>query len=124
MLCTRIAAKGADHGEGDRYHPDQRESRIVGCGGLTLRLCSFPYAGRLNTKPVKVSNLDDLVTLLMNLKISEDEATRWAGKARTQGVVLISGVERTEVAIAGKWPAGLNVCVRIPSPNLVPQSLP
>ena len=55
-----------------------------------------PYAGRFNTKPVKVSNLDDLVTLLMNLKISEDEATRWAGKARTQGVVLISGVERTE----------------------------
>ena len=55
-----------------------------------------PYAGRLNTKPVKLSNLDDLVTLLMNLKISEDEATRWAGKARTQGVVLISGVERTE----------------------------
>jgi hypothetical protein len=55
-----------------------------------------PYAGRLNTKPVKVGNLDDLVTLLMNLKISEDEATRWAGKARTQGVVLISGVERTE----------------------------
>ena len=55
-----------------------------------------PYAGRLNTKTVKVSNLDDLVSLLMNLKISEDEATRWAGKARTQGVVLISGVERTE----------------------------
>jgi len=39
-----------------------------------------PYAGRLNTKPVKVSNLDDLVTLLMNLKISEDEAT--AGQAK------------------------------------------
>lgn len=58
-----------------------------------------PYAGRLNTKPVKVSNLDDLVTLLMNLKISEDEATRWAGKARTQGVVLISGVERTEAQL-------------------------
>ena len=55
-----------------------------------------PYAGRLNTTPVKVSDLDDLVTLLMNLKISEDEANRWAGKARTQGVVLISGVERTE----------------------------
>jgi hypothetical protein len=58
-----------------------------------------PYAGRLNTKPVKISNLDDLVTLLMNLKISEDEATRWAGKARTQGVVLISGVERTELQL-------------------------
>jgi hypothetical protein len=58
-----------------------------------------PYAGRLNTKPVKVSDLDDLVSLLMNLKISEDEATRWAGKARSQGVVLISGVERTEAQL-------------------------
>ncbi len=55
-----------------------------------------PYAGRLNTKPVKLTALDDLVTLLMNLKFDEDEATRWAGKARTQGVVLISAVERTE----------------------------
>jgi len=58
-----------------------------------------PYAGRLNTKPVKVSDLDDLVALLMNLKINEDEATRWAGKARTQGVVLIAGVERTEIQL-------------------------
>ena len=58
-----------------------------------------PYAGRLNTKPVRVSNLDDLVTLLMNLKIGEDAATRWAGKARAQGVVLISGVERTELQL-------------------------
>ena len=32
----------------------------------------------------------------MNLKIGEDEATRWAGKARAQGVVLIAPVERTE----------------------------
>jgi hypothetical protein len=55
-----------------------------------------PYAGRLNTKPVRVRDLDELVTLLMNLKIGEDEATRWAGKARAQGVVLIAPVERTE----------------------------
>jgi hypothetical protein len=58
-----------------------------------------PYAGRLNTRPVRVNNLDDLVTLLMNLRIDEDEAIRWAGKARTQGVVLISGIERTEVQL-------------------------
>ena len=58
-----------------------------------------PYAGRLNTKMVRVTNLDDLVTLLMNLKISEDEATRWAGKARTQGVVLIAAIERTELQL-------------------------
>ena len=69
-------------------------------GGLAhFEVVFVPYAGRLNTKPVRVSNLDDLVTLLMNLKISEDEATRWAGKARAQGVVLISSVERTEVQL-------------------------
>jgi hypothetical protein len=58
-----------------------------------------PYAGRINAKPVTVSNLDDLVTLLMNLKMSEDEATRWAGKARTQGVVLIPAIERTDAQL-------------------------
>lgn len=55
-----------------------------------------PYAGKLNTRPAKVHNHEELITLLMDLKIAEDEASRWAGKARAQGVVLISGVERTE----------------------------
>jgi hypothetical protein len=56
----------------------------------------IPYAGRLNTKPAKVANYDELVTLLSDLKFSEDEATRWAGKARSQGVVLISSFERAD----------------------------
>ena len=55
-----------------------------------------PYAGRLNTKPVKASNYDELVALLSELKFGEDEATRWAGKARAQGVILISSFERTD----------------------------
>ncbi len=55
-----------------------------------------PYAGRLNTRPAKAHSHDDLVTLLMDLKIGEDEATRYAGKARSQGVVLIASIERTE----------------------------
>ena len=55
-----------------------------------------PYAGRLNTKPAKAANYDDLVTLLTELKFSEDEATRWAGKARAQGVILISSFERAD----------------------------
>lgn len=67
--------------------------------GSYFEVAFVPYAGRLNTKPVKVSNLDELVALLLNLRIDEDEATRWAGKARTQGVVLISGIERTEVQL-------------------------
>jgi len=55
-----------------------------------------PYAGRLNTKPVKASNYDELVALLSELKFGEDEASRWAGKARAQGVILISSFERTD----------------------------
>lgn len=58
-----------------------------------------PYHGRLNTLVVKVGTHEDLVSLLMNIRISEDEATRWAGKARSQGVVLISGIERTEAQL-------------------------
>ncbi|HEX4320615.1 MAG TPA: hypothetical protein VHZ52_06910 [Acidobacteriaceae bacterium] len=56
----------------------------------------LPYAGRLNTKTARAANYDDLVSLLSNLKFSEDEATRWAGKARSQGVVLISSFERND----------------------------
>jgi hypothetical protein len=56
----------------------------------------LPYAGRLNTKPAKADNYDDLVTLLTELKFSEDDATRWAGKVRSQGVVLIASFERTD----------------------------
>ena len=56
----------------------------------------LPYAGRLNTKPAKADNYDDLVALLSELRFSEDEATRWAGKARAQGVVIISSFERTD----------------------------
>ena len=55
-----------------------------------------PYAGRLATKSARVSNYDDLVSFLADLKFDEDDATRWAGKARSQGVVLIPSFERTE----------------------------
>lgn len=58
-----------------------------------------PYHGRLNTQVVKVTTHEDLVTFLMEIKMSEDEASRWAGKARSQGVVLISGVERSEAQL-------------------------
>jgi hypothetical protein len=53
----------------------------------------------LNTKPAKADNYDDLVALLSELKFSEDDATRWAGKARSQGVVLISSFERADTLL-------------------------
>ncbi len=62
----------------------------------------MPYAGRLNTKPAKASTYDDLVTLLMDLKVSEDDATRYAGKARSQGVILIDSFERTDTLLREK----------------------
>ena len=58
-----------------------------------------PYSGRLNTKPAKASNLEDLVTLLSDLKLSEDDATKWAGRARAQGVILIASFERTDTLL-------------------------
>lgn len=60
-----------------------------------------PYSGRLNPQVVRVSTHDDLVQFLMGLKISEDEAARWAGRARSD-VVLIPGVERTEELLKEK----------------------
>ena len=54
-----------------------------------------PYAGRVNTQTVRVTSHDDLVAFLIGIKISEDEASRWAGRAKSS-VVLIPSVERTE----------------------------
>lgn len=55
----------------------------------------MPYSGKLNTPAVNVTTHDDLVEFLMSIKISEDEAARWAGRARSS-VVLIPSIERTE----------------------------
>ncbi len=58
-----------------------------------------PYAGRLNTKSATASNHDELVSLLTELKFSEDDAAKWAGRARSQGVVIISSVERSDALL-------------------------
>jgi hypothetical protein len=58
-----------------------------------------PYAGRLNTKAASANSYDELVSLLMDLKFSEDDSTRWAGKARSQGLILIDSVERTDALL-------------------------
>jgi len=58
-----------------------------------------PYAGKLNTKTVRVNTHEDLVAFLQEARFSEDDASRWAGRARGEGVVLISGIERTEAQL-------------------------
>ncbi len=59
----------------------------------------LPYAGRLNTKPAKANTYDELVTLLGDLKFGEDDATRYAGKARAQGLILIDRFERADTLL-------------------------
>jgi hypothetical protein len=54
-----------------------------------------PFHGKVNTQIVRITSLDDLVAFLIQIKISEDDASRWAGRARA-GVVLIPNVERSE----------------------------
>lgn len=61
-----------------------------------------PYAGRLSTKPATAGSYDDLVSFLMELKFSEDDSARWAGKARSQGLILIDSVERTDSLLREK----------------------
>jgi hypothetical protein len=62
----------------------------------------LPYAGRLNTRPVKANTYDELVSLLQDLKFGEDDATRYAGKARAQGVILIDSFERVDTLLKEK----------------------
>ncbi|HEY3625778.1 MAG TPA: hypothetical protein VGL00_05830 [Terracidiphilus sp.] len=61
-----------------------------------------PYAGRTNSRPAQAASYDDLVTLLQDLKFNEDEATRWAGKARSQGVIIIDSFERPDSLLREK----------------------
>lgn len=85
MGNLRITAKPAS--EGVRAH---------------FEIVFVPYAGRLNTKPVMAATYDDLVSLLSDLKFSEDDSTRWAGKARSQGVILIDSFERQDTLLREK----------------------
>jgi hypothetical protein len=63
--------------------------------GPHFEVVFVPYAGRINAKTVRITSHDDLVAFLISIKISEDDASRWAGRARGD-VVLIPSIERTE----------------------------
>lgn len=62
----------------------------------------MPYAGRLKTVPATAGTYDDLIALLMDLKFSEDDSTRWAGKVRSQGLILIDSFERHDTFLREK----------------------
>ncbi len=54
-----------------------------------------PYSGKVETPTVEVGTYDELVEFLISIRITEDEAARWAGRAKAS-VVLIPSVEQTE----------------------------
>jgi hypothetical protein len=68
-----------------------------GGGGMGphFEVLFVPFHGKVNAQTVRISSLDELVAFLIEIKISEDDASRWAGRARA-GIVLIPNVERTE----------------------------
>jgi len=66
---------------------------------LNFEVVFVPYVGRLNTRPAKPRTQEDLETFLIDLRMPEDEAARWAGKARVEGVVLVSPFERSDAQL-------------------------
>ena len=71
----------------------------VNSGRAYFAVVFMPYVGRLDTRVVKTSTAEELANFLIDIRILEDDATRWAGKARAEGVVLISPFERTDVQL-------------------------
>jgi len=71
-------------------------SRGSGQARTYFEVVFTPYAGTINSHPVRLGNHDDLVQFLIGIGLSEDVACRWAGRARSEGVVLIPSIERTE----------------------------
>ena len=67
-----------------------------------FELMFLPYAGRHSTRPAQATTYDDLVAFLQDLKFGEDEATRFAGKARSQGVIIIDSFERQDSLLREK----------------------
>jgi hypothetical protein len=72
-----------------------RPSPGSGSLGPHYEIDFIPYSGKVNGQTVRVTTYDDLVEFLINLRLKEDEATGWAGRARND-VILISSLERTE----------------------------
>jgi hypothetical protein len=81
-----------------------RITTVAGSQGVRphFELMFVPYAGRMATKSAAVNTYDDLVAFLIDLKFSEDESTRWAGKARSQGIILIDSFERPDALLREK----------------------
>jgi len=64
--------------------------------GPVFYISFVPYHGRIKALDVRITRHDDLVQYLIGIRLSDDQASLWAGRARSQGVVLIPEIERSE----------------------------
>jgi hypothetical protein len=55
-----------------------------------------PYVSRLKTQPIQFRDEADLVDFLFRIKVSDDDVSRWVGKVKVEGLVLIPEIQLTE----------------------------
>jgi hypothetical protein len=67
--------------------------------GPVFEVVFEPYAGRIDSRPVVLHTYDELYSFLIALKLDEEDASRWSGRARSEGVLLIPSVEQTETQL-------------------------
>jgi hypothetical protein len=58
-----------------------------------------PYYGKIKSLEVRLTRHDELVQYLIGIRIGDDQASLWAGRARSEGIVLIPEIERSEAQL-------------------------
>lgn len=71
----------------------------LGTPGPIFNISFVPYHGRIKGLDVRITRHDELVQYLTSIRLSEDQASLWAGRARSEGVVLIPEIERSEAQL-------------------------
>jgi len=71
----------------------------LGTPGPVFSISFVPYHGRIKGLDVRITRHDELVQYLTSIRLSDDQASLWAGRARSEGVVLIPEIERSEAQL-------------------------
>jgi len=67
--------------------------------GPVFDIAFVPYHGRIKALEVRLTRHDELVQYLIGIRLGDDQASLWAGRARSEGVVLIPEIERSEAQL-------------------------
>jgi len=67
--------------------------------GPVFNISFVPYHGRIKGLEVRITRHDELVQYLIGIRLGDDQASLWAGRARSEGVVLIPEIERSEAQL-------------------------